>query len=111
MPTYTYVCDKCGEDLEVVQSMSDDALKKCPKCKANKLRRTFHPVGIMFKGSGFHRNDYATKKRPPESSESSSSSSSSSSDSKSETKSETKSDAKKESKPDTKKSETKASKD
>ena len=63
MPTYTYVCTKCGNEIEVVQSMSDPPLKRCRKCKGA-LRRTFHPVGIVLKGSGFHRNDYRSTSKP-----------------------------------------------
>ena len=108
MPTYTYVCDNCGEEVEAFQSMSDDPLKKCPACKKNKLRRTFHPVGIVLKGSGFHRNDYRTNRKPSSTSESSEGSSKSdekSSDKKTE-KTETKSSEKKS---ETKKTDTKAS--
>ncbi|MBV9871211.1 MAG: FmdB family transcriptional regulator, partial [Frankiaceae bacterium] len=54
MPTYEYVCTKCGEGLEVVQSFSDDPLTKCPACKG-KLRKLFSPAGIVFKGSGFYK--------------------------------------------------------
>src|SRR3989442_612436 len=60
MPTYTYRCTKCGTESEVVQSMSDPPLKRCRTCRGA-LRRTFHPVGIVLKGSGFHRNDYRSK--------------------------------------------------
>ena|SRR5437870_1775466 len=60
MPTYTYRCTKCGSTYEVIQAMSDPPLKRCKKCKGA-LRRTFHPVGIVLKGSGFHRNDYRSK--------------------------------------------------
>jgi putative FmdB family regulatory protein len=59
MPTYTYRCQKCGEEFERFQSMSDEPVKRCPTCKG-KVQRTFHPVGIVLKGSGFHRNDYRT---------------------------------------------------
>ena len=33
MPTYDYVCDACDHKFEQFQSMKDDALTKCPKCK------------------------------------------------------------------------------
>jgi len=59
MPTYTYRCQKCGEEFERFQSMSDEPVKRCPECKG-KVQRVFHPVGIVLKGSGFHRNDYRT---------------------------------------------------
>jgi putative FmdB family regulatory protein len=106
MPTYTYVCDNCGEEVEAFQSMSDAPLKKCPACKKMKLRRTFHPVGIVLKGSGFHRNDYRTNRKPSKSESSESASESSSGESKS---SETKTETKTEKKTETpKKSESKA---
>ena len=56
MPTYEYACTKCGHQFEIVQSFSDDALTKCPECKG-KLRKVFGSVGIVFKGSGFYKND------------------------------------------------------
>ncbi|BCY15058.1 FmdB family zinc ribbon protein [Actinoplanes sp. L3-i22] len=56
MPTYQYACTECGEQLEAVQSFSDPALTECPNCEG-KLRKVFNSVGIVFKGSGFYRND------------------------------------------------------
>ena len=56
MPTYQYVCTECGEPLEKVQKFSDDPLTVCPNC-SGRLRKVFSPVGIVFKGSGFYRND------------------------------------------------------
>lgn len=57
MPTYQYVCDSCNEPLEVVQSFSDDALTICPSCNEAALRKVYGSVGVVFKGSGFYRND------------------------------------------------------
>ena len=56
MPTYQYACTECGEQLEAVQKFTDDPLTVCPACEG-KLRKLFSPVGIVFKGSGFYRND------------------------------------------------------
>ncbi|WP_066373896.1 FmdB family zinc ribbon protein [Herbidospora mongoliensis] len=56
MPTYQYACTSCGEQLEVVQKFTDDALTECPAC-AGRLRKVFNAVGIVFKGSGFYRTD------------------------------------------------------
>src|SRR5580704_19421848 len=56
VPTYQYRCTECGEDLEVVQKFSDEPLTVCPACQGS-LRKVFSPVGIVFKGSGFYRND------------------------------------------------------
>jgi putative FmdB family regulatory protein len=56
VPTYQYACNACGEGLEVVQKFTDDALTECPSCEGD-LRKVFSAVGIVFKGSGFYRND------------------------------------------------------
>jgi len=59
MPTYDYVCDACNHQFEQFQSMKDDALTKCPKCKKKKLRRLIGAgAAIVFKGSGFYQTDY-----------------------------------------------------
>ncbi|WP_455361555.1 FmdB family zinc ribbon protein [Streptomyces sp. SYSU K21746] len=56
MPTYQYQCTACGEGLEAVQKFTDDALTECPSCEG-RLKKVFSAVGIVFKGSGFYRND------------------------------------------------------
>jgi putative FmdB family regulatory protein len=56
VPTYVYQCTECGHGFEKVQAFSDDALTTCPQCQG-KLRKVFNSVGIVFKGSGFYRND------------------------------------------------------
>ncbi|WP_344361220.1 FmdB family zinc ribbon protein [Streptomyces gobitricini] len=81
MPTYQYQCTECGEGLEAVQKFTDDALTECPSCQG-RLKKVFSAVGIVFKGSGFYRNDSrgASSSSSP-ASKSSSSGSTSSSDS------------------------------
>jgi putative FmdB family regulatory protein len=56
MPTYEYACTQCGRRIEVVQSFSDSPLEVCDEC-GGKLRRVFHPVGVLFKGSGFYSTE------------------------------------------------------
>ncbi|MGA5087734.1 FmdB family zinc ribbon protein [Streptomyces pseudogriseolus] len=82
MPTYQYQCTECGEGLEAVQKFTDDALTECPNCQG-RLKKVFSAVGIVFKGSGFYRNDSrgSSSSSSPASSKSSGSSSSSSSSS------------------------------
>ncbi|MEU5093806.1 FmdB family zinc ribbon protein [Streptomyces sp. NPDC020996] len=83
MPTYQYQCTECGEGLEAVQKFTDDALTECPNC-GGRLKKVFSAVGIVFKGSGFYRNDSrgSSSSSSPASSKPSTSSSSSSSDAK-----------------------------
>jgi len=56
VPTYQYACTACGEQLEAVQSFTEAALTECPEC-AGTLRKVFSAVGVVFKGSGFYKND------------------------------------------------------
>ena len=56
MPTYQYSCTECGHFFEIVQSFSEDSLTVCPECEG-RLRKVFDAVGVVFKGSGFYRND------------------------------------------------------
>ena len=79
MPTYQYQCTECGEGLEAVQKFTDDALTECPNC-GGRLKKVFSAVGIVFKGSGFYRNDSrgsSSSSAPASSSKSSTSTSSS----------------------------------
>ncbi|MFE6616590.1 FmdB family zinc ribbon protein [Amycolatopsis sp. NPDC057786] len=56
MPTYQYACKECDHAFEAVQSFSDASLTECPQC-SGPLRKVFSSVGVVFKGSGFYRND------------------------------------------------------
>jgi len=56
MPTYEYECQTCHERLEAVQKFADAPLTTCPHC-GGELRKVFSAVGIVFKGSGFYKND------------------------------------------------------
>ncbi|OAM87899.1 zinc ribbon domain-containing protein [Termitidicoccus mucosus] len=62
MPTYDYVCTKCGHEFEVFQSMKDKPLTKCPKCKKGRVKRLIGTgAGLLFKGTGFYETDYKRK--------------------------------------------------
>ena len=57
MPTYEYECSSCDATHEVVQKMTDATLTECPECGHSPIRKLFTGVGVVFKGSGFYRND------------------------------------------------------
>ncbi len=63
MPTYDYRCTACDTTFEVVRKHGAAAEGSCPDC-GGATKRVFTPIGVVFKGSGFHNTDY--KKRPPE---------------------------------------------
>ena len=60
MPLYDYRCDQCGHRFEVRQGIKEDPLTECPQC-GGRIRRVIHPVGIVFKGSGFYVTDSRNK--------------------------------------------------
>jgi putative FmdB family regulatory protein len=57
VPTYVYRCKACEHQFETFQKMTDEPVKQCPECKGQ-VARVLFPPGIVFKGSGFHINDY-----------------------------------------------------
>jgi putative FmdB family regulatory protein len=69
MPTYEYICGKCGREFDVVQSISALPLKVCPKnlCARKKWghgkvkRKISMGAGLLFKGSGFYITDYRSE--------------------------------------------------
>ena len=72
MPTYQYRCADCSHFFEIVQSFSDDSLTECPECTGT-LRKVFNAVGVVFKGSGFYKNDSRGKSSSSDTAASSSS--------------------------------------
>jgi len=56
MPLYEYECASCRKRFELRQKITEDALSVCPSC-GGIVRRIIHPVGIIFKGSGFYVTD------------------------------------------------------
>src|SRR5881227_1123551 len=60
VPTYTYTCTACNDVIEKRQSFSDPPLTTCEQC-GGRLRKIIHPVGIVFKGSGWYSTDSRSK--------------------------------------------------
>lgn len=62
MPTYDYVCAKCGHAFEAFHGINAEPLKKCPKCGKNTVKRQLGTgAGLLFKGSGFYITDYRSE--------------------------------------------------
>ena len=70
MPTYEYICEKCGHQFEKIQPISAKALTVCPEdlCAQKrwgkgKVKRAISAGGgLLFKGSGFYITDYRSEK-------------------------------------------------
>lgn len=69
MPTYEYVCEKCGHQFEKFQSIAAKPLTVCPEelCarkrwgKGKVKRLLSGGAGLIFKGSGFYITDYRSE--------------------------------------------------
>jgi putative FmdB family regulatory protein len=70
MPTYEYICEKCGHEFETRRSISAGPLKVCPEdlCAQKKWgrgrvkKKISVGTGLLFKGSGFYITDYRSEK-------------------------------------------------
>lgn len=60
MPTYEYKRED-GTTFEVLQSINDDPLEKCPDTGQKVKRVITGGGGVVYKGSGFYVNDYKNK--------------------------------------------------
>jgi putative FmdB family regulatory protein len=62
MPTYEYRCSECGNQFEIIQRIYEEPQTVCERC-GGRLRKVFHPAGIVFKGSGFYATDSRSKSK------------------------------------------------
>jgi len=69
MPTYEYVCEKCGHRFERFEPITARPLETCPQdlCARKRwgkgrVRRVIGAgAGLLFKGSGFYITDYRSE--------------------------------------------------
>jgi putative FmdB family regulatory protein len=56
VPLYDYECLPHKHRFELRQSFGDEPAHECLVC-GGQVRRVIHPVGVVFKGSGFYVTD------------------------------------------------------
>jgi putative FmdB family regulatory protein len=62
MPVYEYQCGACGHEFEREQRISEDPIKKCPKCGKQKAKRLISRTSFVLKGGGWYGDLYASQK-------------------------------------------------
>jgi putative FmdB family regulatory protein len=63
MPIYEYQCQKCGNELEALQKISDAPLTDCPECGAAELRKKVSAAAFRLKGGGWYETDFKSGKK------------------------------------------------
>jgi putative FmdB family regulatory protein len=53
MPIYEYLCDTCGNTIEVLQGLSDPAPEECPRGDGGTLKRILSVHNIGATATGF----------------------------------------------------------
>jgi len=64
MPIYVYKCAACGDVIEKLQKMSEDALVICPTCAKPELQKQLTSSGFALKGNGWYVTDHKNAGTP-----------------------------------------------
>lgn len=59
VPIYEYICEKCGKEEEVLQSVNDPP----PMCCEQKMKKQISLSSFILKGTGWYKTDYADKEK------------------------------------------------
>ena len=62
MPLYEFRCRDCDHGWETRMEWKAP-LPDCPGCGSENVRKVFHAAALVFKGSGWHVNDYKSSSR------------------------------------------------
>ena len=63
MPIYEYQCSECGYQTEVLQKISDEPLKDCPKCGKPTMKKMVSAAAFRLKGGGWYETDFKSGKK------------------------------------------------
>ncbi|KGP64396.1 hypothetical protein EP47_11525 [Legionella norrlandica] len=71
MPIYEYQCTSCHHHFDLMQKITDEPVKQCPKCYENSVVKLVSAAGFQLKGTGWYATDFKNKggtaKEPTES--------------------------------------------
>ena len=62
MPIYSYKCNACGHQSDVLQKISDAPLTKCPACGKDSYSKQLTAAGFVLKGGGWYVTDFKDQK-------------------------------------------------
>lgn len=64
LPTYVYLCKKCGKQIELFQKISERCNPLCNSedCGDEEMQIVIQPVRFALNGNGWARDGYGGKK-------------------------------------------------
>ena len=62
MPIYSYKCNACRYQSDVLQKMSDAPLTICPACGKDSYSKQLTAAGFVLKGGGWYVTDFKDQK-------------------------------------------------
>ncbi len=57
MPIYEYKCKECKKEFEVIKSITECSLEKCPICK-QLTQRHISSTSFLLRGGGWEKDGY-----------------------------------------------------
>lgn len=64
MPTYVYRCPTCGNEVEIVQKISEKAAPNCSKQACDvRMETVIVPSSFILKGQGWAKDGYSGGKK------------------------------------------------
>ncbi len=63
MPIYEFQCQSCGNEIEVIQKISDAPLTDCEACGKPDLKKMVSAAAFRLSGSGWYETDFKAGKK------------------------------------------------
>ena len=58
MPIYEFLCQACGNEVEVLQKISDPHLTDCEACGKSEMKKKVTAAAFRLSGAGWYETDF-----------------------------------------------------